>query len=142
MNRELYEAGYKFVKYISISKFLWDRCKEYVKALEERNNAWASKSLQPQHLIPLFNVILDSLIDAANIAIDYLKLKRYTKDEFKKRVLLELSIPKSISEIINSLSLSNSRSSIVKWLKELVNNGDIKQIDKLKSLKYVSIKVS
>jgi len=139
MNRELYNAGYKFVKYISISKYLWDRRDEYVKALEYRNNAWAAKTLQPLHLIPLFNVLLDSLIDAAKKAHHYLRFKRYAREEFKKRVVAELFNPKSISDITKDLLAANSRSSIVKWLNELVDEGKIKQIGKLKSAKYETI---
>ncbi len=126
MSKELYEAGFKFVKYISVSKFLWEDQKRYIDALEKRNKAWSSKSLKPSDLIPLFEVILDSLIKAAQVAFDYQNKKTLSYNDFKKELLLILQYEQlSISQIEKKLNLKNSRSSINKWLKELIENKDI-----------------
>ena len=139
-SRLAYDAGYKFTKYISLSKYLWDNKQEYISALESRNKAWGRKELTPQDLIPLFEVILDSLISAAKKALEYLSLKKYSKQEFSETLKLILVKELSFSEIVSFLKPSNSDNSLKSWIKELILSNEIGRVGSLRTTKYFGIK--
>ena len=136
MNKLFYDAGFKFVKYISISKYLWLNRKEYISALESRNETWARKQLAPRNLLPFFHIIIDSLIDGAKRALEYLSLKRYSKEEFAKVLKSYLVKDASFSSIMKLLKPSNSNNSIKKWIKEMVDNKEIIKCGSLRTTTY------
>ena len=77
MNKMFFDAGFKFTKYVSVSKFLWDEREKYISSLDSRNQRWGAKALRPQDLMPLFEVILDSLLLAAKKALAYSKMNNF-----------------------------------------------------------------
>lgn len=139
MNRELYDAGFKFVKYISISKFIWEQKDKYIAALEKRNNGWASKTLIPNDLVDLFIVILDALISACEKAHEYMHLIKYNYSTFSDNVLKVSSRAISFKEITALLKPSNSNSSLKSWLKVMVQENKLKLIGEGKASKYIAI---
>lgn len=135
-NKLFYDMGYKFTKYISISKFLWDNKETYIEALESRNRAWERKDIKPEDLIPLFLVVIDSLIAGAKKALAYLNLKKYTKVDFSNVLKKVLMVEMSYSTIIENLMPSNSTSTIKTWIKEILDNGEIVKTGTLRTTKY------
>lgn len=139
-NRMMFDAGYKFAKYISISKFIWEKKDEYIKSLEARNNDWASNNITFDSLRPLFILFLDVCIDACRKATDFMMMKKYTKQEFERQFLVYASVQEiSFNELSNKLRWSNSDSLIIKWINELVNENKIKRVGKNKGTKYIAL---
>lgn len=135
-NYLIFTSGFKFAKYLSISKFLWERKEEYIAALESRNSAWARKQMTPSDLSPLFHVFLDVLIQAAKQSLELQNRPRLSKENFKKQTT-SLRGELSFSDIRVLIKCSNSDSSLKVWLGELVKEDIIKMTGEKKAAKYL-----
>lgn len=135
-NYLIFVSGFKFAKYFSISKFLWERKDEYIASLESRNNAWARKQMSANDLYPLFDILLDTLIKTVKQAIELQSMPKLSKEAFKNQILL-LSGELSFGDIKTLIKCSNSDSSLKAWLKELAHENNIKMIGKKKAAKYL-----
>ncbi len=135
MNFLLHKAGFKFAKHISITKFLVEDKDRYIQALEKRNNAWASNAMRPQDLVALFDVLLDSILLAAQEALEISNLKKINKVDFKKQVLKK-STEFSFSEIRSFVKSSLSDATYKVWIKEMLDEKLISKKGELKNTKY------
>lgn len=135
-NYLIFISGFKFAKYFSISKFLWERKDEYIAALESRNNAWARKEMTPSDLYPLFDILIDVLIQTAKQALEMQSRPKLSKEEFKTQIML-LNGELSFSDIRQRIKCLNSDSSLKVWLGELVKQNKIKMIGEKKATKYL-----
>ena len=131
----LHDAGYKFTKYVSVSKFLLERKKEYIAALEYRNSSWARKTLSPQDLKPLFIVILDTLIEAAKYAKAISLLKDINIEEFTKEIMKLKEF--SFVELRKHIVSSKSDATYKKWIKELLSSKRLTKVGELKNTRYI-----
>lgn len=135
-NYLIFTSGFKFAKYLSISKFLWERKNDYTTALESRNSAWARKQMTPSDLSPLFHVFLDVLIQTAKQSLELQNRPKLSKEVFKRQVS-SLKGELSFSDIKTLTKCSNSDSSLKVWLGELVKEDIIKMTGEKKAAKYL-----